>query len=86
MEEKRLCKDPIKGIQPDMAPKEQIQQHEWVPLNSSSWRDECVYCRAQKHKGLFHGKRVEYVVNHMIHDKEPACITRPINAPQREAD
>lgn len=71
MEQKKQSKEPFKGIQTDMAPK-QIQQHEWEPFNKI---ERCKHCLAAKfyqngivfywQKGILYAQR-----------EEPACITR----------
>jgi hypothetical protein len=62
---------------------EQIQQHEWEKHSGKRYLYECKYCLITKHSGFNHGL---YFINGNWKQKEPACITRPINAPQREAD
>lgn len=61
---------------------EQIQQHEWVKDVMLDGYYKCIHCAASA-----------YLLLHIIYCKvgqftseEPACITRTINAPQREAE
>jgi len=84
MEQKKQSKEQFKGIQPDMAPVQQIQQHEWVPLGQ--WIYKCIHCGSLK--DTFVPGRTEYkcFTRNKRDSTEPACITRPINAPQRNAD
>jgi len=66
---------------------EQIHQHEWVTISQSV--SKCKHCKCERFKYVGSGTQsiyIEYVIGKTVRKEEPTCITRSINAPQREAE